>query len=219
MRLAVDATDLDHRIYRIRQSIPVATSGPMVLLYPRWIPGTHSPDGPLYNYAGLRMTAGGRELRWTRDTIDVYAFHVNVPPGAPAIDIEAQYLTPVETNQGGASITREMLRLNWFVATLYPAGYFARQIAVDASVTLPADWSFATALEVVSAAPPTVSFKTVSFETLLDSPLIAGKYFKKIDLDTNGRSRVTLNVMADTPAQLEAPAKVIDIHQIGRAHV
>src|SRR5262252_8968107 len=59
MRLEVDATDLDHRIYQIRQNIPVPRPGPMVLLYARWIPGTHSPGGPLYNYAGLRITAAG----------------------------------------------------------------------------------------------------------------------------------------------------------------
>jgi predicted metalloprotease with PDZ domain len=213
MRLDVDATDLDHRIYRIRQTIPVTRPGPMVLLYPRWIPGTHSPDGPLYNYAGLKITAAGKPVKWTRDTADVYAFHVDVPSGADALDIEAQYLTPVESSQGGAAITREMLRLNWYATALYPAGHFARQIQVEARLTLPPGWELGTALEHASTSSGVTVFKSVSFETLLDSPVIAGKHFKKIDLDPGGRSRVTLNVMADEPEFLNVTPKVLEIHR------
>lgn len=219
MRLEVDATDLDHRVYRIRQSIQVPGPGPMVLLYARWIPGTHSPDGPLYNYAGLKISAAGRPVQWTRDTVDVYAFHVTVPAGARTLDIEAQYLTPVETSQGGAAITRDMLRLNWYATALYPAGYFARRIPVDASLKLPEGWEMATALDVSTTAGTTTVYKTVSFETLVDSPVFAGKHFRKFDLDPGGRSRVTLAVMADEPGFLEASPKVVDIHRelVGQA--
>ena len=213
MRVDVDATDLERRIYRIRQSIPVVAAGPMVLLYPRWIPGTHSPDGPLYNYAGLRIQAGGKPVKWTRDTADVYAFHVEVPQGARALEIEAQFLTPVESAQGGAAITREMLRLNWYATTLYPAGHFARQIQVEARLKLPRGWQFGTALDVASSRDDNTVFKPVSFETLIDSPVYAGKYFKKFDLDPGGRSRVTLNVMADEPEFLEVSPKVLEIHR------
>ena len=213
MHLEVDATDLDHRIYHIRQTIPVAKSGPMVLLYARWIPGTHSPDGPLHNFAGIKITVAGKSVKWTRDPADVYAFHVDVPSGAKALDIEAQYLTPVESSQGGAAMTREMLRLNWYATAVYPAGYFARQIQVEASLKLPEGWQFATALETASTARTVTVFKAVSFETLVDSPVIAGKYFQKIDLDPGGRSRVTLNVMADEPEFLEVSPKVLAIHR------
>jgi predicted metalloprotease with PDZ domain len=213
MRLEVDSTDLDHRIYHIRQTIPVSSPGPMILLYARWIPGTHSPDGPLHNYAGLKISAAGKTVKWTRDTADVYAFHVDVPPGAKTLDIEAQYLTPVESSQGGAAMTREMLRLNWYATALYPAGHFTRQIQIDASLKLPEGWQFATALETASTAQSVTVFKTVSFETLVDSPVFAGKHFKKIDLDPGGRSRVTLNLMADEPEFLEVSPKVLDIHR------
>ena len=213
MRLEIDATGLDHRVYGIRQTIPVARPGPMVLLYPKWIPGTHSPDGPLHNFAGMRISAGGQTVKWTRDTGDVYAFHVDVPQGADALEIEAQYLTPVESAQGGAAITKEMLRLNWYATSLYPAGHFARQIQVQANLKLPDGWQFGTALETASTNGAITSFKTVSYETLVDSPVFAGKYFRKIDLDPGGRSRVTLNVMADDPEFLEVTPKVLDIHR------
>ena len=213
IRLEVDATDIVHRIYHIQQTIPVANSGPMVLLYAQWIPGTHSPDGPLHNFAALRIRAEGKPLTWMRDTVDVYAFHVDVPSGAKALEIESQYLTPVESSQGGPAITPEMLRLDWYATALYPAGYFTRQIPLDVSLRLPDGWQFGTALDVASGNATNIHFKTVSFETLVDSPVIAGKNFRKIDLDPGGRSRVTLNVMADEPEFLDASPKVLEIHR------
>jgi predicted metalloprotease with PDZ domain len=213
IRLEVDATDLAHRVYHIRETIPVASSGPMVLLYPQWIPGTHAPDGPLHNFAALRISAGGKPLKWTRDTVDVYAFHVDVPSGAKTLEIESQYLTPVESTQGGPAITSEMLRLDWYATALYPAGYFTRQISFDASLKLPDGWQFGTALDVASGNSSNIRFKAVSFEILADSPVIAGKYFRKIDLDPGGRSRVTLNVMADEPGFLDASPQVLEFHR------
>jgi len=213
IRLEVDATDLAHRVYHIRQTIPVASSGPMVLLYAQWIPGTHSPDGPLHNFAALQIRADGKTLRWTRDTVNVYAFHVDVPSGAKALEIQSQYLTPVEIAQGGPAITTEMLRLDWYATALYPAGYFARQVQFDASLKLPDGWQFGTALDVASGNATNIRFKTVSFETLADSPVIAGRYFRKIELDPGGRSRVTLNVMADEPGFLDASTRVMEIHR------
>jgi predicted metalloprotease with PDZ domain len=213
MTLAVDATDLDHRIFRIRQSIPVAASGPMVLLYARWIPGHHSPSGEVHDFGGLKFTAGGKTVPWTRDTADVFAYHVNVPPGAKTLDVEAQFFSSTDTTQGPVVMTQEMLRLNWYAAALYPAGYFTRRIDVDASVKLPPGWQFGTALESEQAAGDVTRFKTVPFDVLADSPLIAGKYFRKLDLDPGGRSRVTLNVMADSPELLETKPEIENAHR------
>ncbi len=50
IKLAVDATDLDRHIFQVRETIPV-TSGPMTLLFPQWLPGNHSPSGPVANLA------------------------------------------------------------------------------------------------------------------------------------------------------------------------
>ncbi len=213
MTLQVDATDVAHRIFRIRQSIPVRTAGPMTLLYPKWIPGTHAAVGPLYNYAGLTITANGQTLPWTRDAVDVYAYHLTVPAGASELQIEATYLTSTENASVGIAMSQEILRLNWYAVALYPAGYFSRRINVDAAIALPAGWKFGTALDVKTTSDNVVAFATVSFETLLDSPLLAGKHFRKIELDPNGRSRVTLNVTADEPDLLEAKPGIVEIHR------
>ena len=43
IRLRVDATDLDRRIFRVRETVPLTGPGPVTLLYPLWLPGDHSP--------------------------------------------------------------------------------------------------------------------------------------------------------------------------------
>ena len=42
--LEIDVSDLDHKIMTVHQTLPV-TPGHLVLLYPQWIPGSHSPIG------------------------------------------------------------------------------------------------------------------------------------------------------------------------------
>ena len=211
--LDVDATDLDRRIFNIRQRIPVAKPGPLTLVYAQWIPGSHAPRGPIYNYAGLKITANGKAVPWRRDPGDVYAFHLDVPQGAKAIDVGAMFLTPIEASQGPIMMTPEMLRLNWYVAALYPAGHFARRINFDISVKLPPGWTYATALDTASTTNGVVRFKTESWETVIDSPLFAGKYMRKLDLDPGGRSRVTLNVMGDEAGQVDPGPEIIEVHR------
>jgi predicted metalloprotease with PDZ domain len=209
--LNVDATDIDRRIFRITQKIPVARPGSLTLLYSQWIMGNHAPRGPIYNYSGLKISANGKAVAWTRDPADVYAFHVDVPAGVKSLDVEAQFLTPIEAAQGPVMVTPEMLRLNWYVAALYPAGHFARRISFDVTVKLPRGWDYATALETASSNAGTVKFKTASWETVIDSPLFAGKYMRKFDLDPGGRSRVTLDTMGDEADQVNPGPEIIEV--------
>ena len=213
VRLSVDATDLDRRIIRVRETLPVSGPGPIVLLFPKWLPGKHSPVGELDKLAGLIINANGKRLDWLRDPVEVAAFHVQVPPGVKALDLEFQYLSPTSGDQGRVVVTPEMLDVQWNNMALYPAGYFARQVQVEASIKLPRSWGYGTALETSAAVDGVVVFKPVSFETLVDSPIFAGRWFRKIDLDPGGRSPVTLNVMADDPGLLEITPKQIQAHR------
>ena len=158
IRLDVDATDTTHAIFRVHEDIPVQ-GGAIVLLFPKWLPGNHGPSGPIDKFAGLVIRAGGKKLSWTRDTVDVYAFHVNVPNGSRVLDCDFQFLSPVETRQGRVVMTPEMLDLEWNAVALYPAGYFSRNIMVQASVKLPLGWKFGTALETASGSGTTTAFK------------------------------------------------------------
>ena len=208
----VDATDLDRRILTVHETIPVAGPGPMTLLYPEWLPGKHSPRGPIDKLAGLIIHAGATRIEWTRDPVDVYAFHLDVPAGAKAIDLDFQFVSPTDGKQGRVVMTPNMLNLEFDQTTLYPAGYFTRQIPVSATVRFPDGWKFASALRAVAGAPAgETTFGTVPFETLVDSPIFAGRYMRVIPLDTSSRP-VTLDVVADRPDLLAATDAQIAPH-------
>jgi predicted metalloprotease with PDZ domain len=210
--LNVDATDLSQQVFRMHMTIPVKP-GPLTLLYPRWLPANHGPNGPITQLAGLKFTANGRPVEWTRDPIHVYAFHLTVPEGATTLDAEYQYLSPLDAGQGRITMTDDILGVQWISTTLYPAGYVARGINVQANLKLPAGWQYATALETDNRAGDEVHFKTSDLETLMDSPLFAGRYSKRFDLDPDGKVRVTLNVFADNPESLEAKPEQIAPHR------
>jgi predicted metalloprotease with PDZ domain len=210
--LDVDATNLSQQIFRMRMSIPVKP-GPLTLLYPQWLPANHGPNGPITQLAGLKFTAGGKPVEWTRDPVQVFAFHVNVPEGASVLEAEYQYLSPLDTSQGRITMTDEILGVQWPSVTLYPAGYVARRINVQANLKLPRDWQYATALETSSRQGDDVHFKAHDLETLIDSPLFAGHYYKQFDLDPGAAVPVRLNVFADSPDSLEAKPEQIEAHR------
>ncbi|MBB3227974.1 putative metalloprotease with PDZ domain [Luteibacter sp. Sphag1AF] len=212
LKLSVDATDLNHRIFRVRETIPAA-AGPLTLLFPQWIPGHHSPTGPIDQFAGLVVTANGKRIEWTRDQMNVYAFHVNVPEGATGVDVEFQTLTAQDTRQGRIVMTPEIVNVQWNQVALYPAGYNADRVQIEASLKLPEGFQFGSALEVASQSGSTVNFKPIDFDNLVDSPVFAGKYFKRVDLDPNGRSPVHLNIVADNAKSLEIKPEQLEIHR------
>src|SRR5690349_12372267 len=47
IHLSVDASDNIRGIVRVRETIPLGSSGSLILLYPKWLPGVHSPAGPI----------------------------------------------------------------------------------------------------------------------------------------------------------------------------
>jgi len=213
IQLSVDATDIDRHIFSVRERIPVRGGESIVLLYPQWLPGNHSPTGRIENLAGLTIHVAGALVQWTRDPIDVFAFHVNVPAAATALDLEFQYLTALNGGQGRVIMTPDMLNLQWSSVVLYPAGYFARQITVEPSVHLPTGWQYATALETSSSNGAVTTFKSVPLETLVDSPMFAGRNFRQVDLDPGGPAPVRLNVFADRPGLLEAKPEQLAAHR------
>jgi predicted metalloprotease with PDZ domain len=212
LKIDVDATDLAHRVFRVHEVVPVA-AGPLTLLYPQWLPGNHSPSGPIDKFAGLVVKANGQTLPWTRDQYNVYAFHVDVPQGVSALDLSFQYLSPQNTREGRVVMTPEMLNVQWNTVTLYPDGYYARQIPTETSVTLPAGWQLGTALDVASRDGDTVHFKPINYDDLVDSPIYAGKYFKRVDLDPGASTPVFMDIVADDPKFLEITPDQLKIHR------
>ena len=209
IQLTVDASDVTRGIFRIRERVPVTGAGELVLLYPKWIPGGHSPRGDIEKIAGIKFSANGQPLEWQRDTIDVTAFHVKVPAGVTAVDAEFQYVTPTTGNQGRIVATPDMASIQWISNSLYPAGYYVRQIPVQASVILPQGWKAATALRPSGQTGNRIDYPVTSYEILLDSPLIAGAHYRQIPLSDD----VFLDVIADTTAELDAKPEQIAAHK------
>lgn len=209
LRLEVDATDVQRGIYRVVETIPVAHSGTLTLLYPQWLPGNHAPRGPINSIAGITVTGGGRPLAWRRDPRNVYVFHVEVPAGVREVRVAFQHLSPTATAQGRITMTPNMLNLQWEKMSLYPAGHFVRNIAIDAIVTLPAGWTAATSLDIESRRGNRIAYRTVPYETLVDSPLFAGRYFRRERIG----DRVNLNLFADHPGDLEANEEQLAAHR------
>ncbi|WP_236585610.1 M61 family peptidase [Dyella sp. EPa41] len=212
LKINVDATDIAHRVFRVHEVVP-AKAGPLTLLYPQWLPGNHSPTGSIDKLAGLVVKANGKVIPWKRDPLNVFAFHVDVPEGANSVDVEFQFLSAQDTRQGRVVMTPEMLNLQWNSVSLYPAGYFAGRIKAETTVTFPAGWQYGSALEMASRNGDTVSFKPIDYDDLVDSPIYAGKYFKRVDLDPGAQTPVFLNIVADDPKFLEIKPEQLKVHQ------
>ena len=212
IKINVDATDLAHRIFQINETIPVE-AGELTLLYPQWIPGHHSPVGPISKLAGLKITAKGKAIAWQRDPGNVYAFHLNVPKGVNELQLDYQFLSPQNPEQGRVVMTPEMLNLQWDTVALYPAGHYSRKIKFQPSVTLPKGWQFATALEKSKQKGNTVTFDSIDFENLVDSPMFAGSHYKRVDLNPGADTPVILNVFADKEKDLEISEEGLNAHR------
>ena len=211
VRLQVNATDLNRRIFDVTETIPVERAGPLVLFFPEWLPGNHGPVGPIAQLAGLEITANGQRVEWVRDTLHPFAFHLEVPQGATEITARFQHLSPTTGSQGRVTMTAEMLNIQWEKMLLYPAGRWSRNITVQPSVTLPDGWRFGTALEPETASGAVTTFRPVNLEVLVDSPMFAGVHYRQIDLDPGGRSPVRANIVADKPESLGATDEQIGI--------
>ncbi|HVJ02463.1 MAG TPA: peptidase M61 [Sphingomonas sp.] len=208
LELDIDATDTQRGIFRVKQTIPVAQSGHMVLLYPKWLPGKHGPRGEIEKLAGLQIRANGKRVEWKRDPIDVFAFHVEVPRGAKQLDLEFQFVSATAPDQGRIVMTPELISLQFNSMSLYPAGYFVRQIPVQARVKYPEGWTAASGLP-ARAVGSTYTYDKTNYEVLVDSPVLAGRYGRAFELSP----RVTLNVFADSPEELAATPEQIDAHR------
>src|ERR1700688_4934141 len=173
-KIEVDLRDATRYVFHARLSLPVKP-GAMTLVYPKWIPGDHSPVGPIFDLTGLKITAGGKEVAWNRDDVDMFAFHIEVPGGANRLEIKLDYLTPAEAtgSREHPAATAQLAVLNWYVVMLYPQGTKSDDITYVASLRLPAGWKYGTALPVSKEAAGEIEFAPATLTALIDSPVIA----------------------------------------------
>jgi predicted metalloprotease with PDZ domain len=204
--LEIDASDVQRGVFRVVETVPVpAGVDELVLLLPEWHPGKHDARGAMNLIADVKFEVDGQPAAWTRDPVDTYAFRIPLPAGARQVTARFVYTSPLQTSEGRIVMTPDMLNLQWEAMSLYPAGHYVRQIRFDPRVTFPAGWQAWTALDGKQASGETVRWATVDYETLVDSPVFAGRYAQRWSLGHD----VYLSVVADRPEQLAlAPANL-----------
>lgn len=196
--LVVDATDIAHKRFTVRETLPVQSAGPLTLLYPAWESASHAETIPVANLAGLVVSIDGKTIGWQRDAVDMHAFHLDVPAGAHAVAVQFQYLT----RAADAVMAPNLVDVQWQRLLLYPAGWFARNIPVATTLELPAGLRAFTSLDVDRASEGRVVYKPVSLETLADSPVYAGRFWQRVKLSSDGTPPVWLDLLADGPGRL-----------------
>jgi len=201
MTLLLDATTASRGFMHSHMTIPVK-AGEFTIVYPKWIPGEHGPTGPLANMSELRVSANGSSLSWHRDKVDMYAFHVDVPQGVDAMQVDFTVLL----NAPDPMATRNLAIVNWNRDLLYENDINSHEYFVKAAIILPHGWSYGTALPGARQNGDRVDFDTAPLNMLIDSPLELGRYYKHILLWKDGNAAQWLDAFADRPQDLDFPA-------------
>jgi predicted metalloprotease with PDZ domain len=211
--LKVDVSDTTRKVFQVTETIPVAP-GPLVLSLPKWIPGEHSPSAQVVLMSGFTITTDtGQRLEWRRDPVEMTAFHVDVPDGVRALTVRLEQPTAQPGGPVRIAVTPNLVLLKWTAVALYPAGYEVSRVRIRPTLTIPAGWRLATALDGAETTGATTRFAATSFETLMDSPVYAGRYKAAFDLDPGSPRPVRLSVFADAPKDLKATPAQIETHR------
>ena len=202
--ISVDASEAPRKIFHAHLTFQVSP-GALTMVYPKWIPGEHGPTGPVSDLAGLKFTAAGKVIPWRRDLVEMYAINLNLPAGAASLEVSLDYLSPASEHgfSSAASATEKLAILSWNQMLLYPKGANPDNLMYTASVKLPPGWKLGTSLPVARDGGDTVEFAPASLVMLVDSPVLMGQFFRKIEL-SQGEPRQAINIAADSAAALEA---------------
>jgi len=204
--LTLDATQAPEKILHTRMVMPVQP-GPLTLYYPKWIPGEHAAAGPVGSVAGLKFMADGKVIPWRRDLLDVFTFHVEVPEGTQSLEADFDYI-----DSGGAfggSATDKLVIVSWNQNLLYPAGVPAAEITYHPALRLPEGWKFGTALPQETTTGNEITFAPVALDRLVDSPVIAGEFYRAVDVTPPGEPiHHEIDMVADSEAALAMSPEV-----------
>lgn len=209
--IALDITDAPRKILHARLAIPVHP-GDLELVYPEWIPGEHGPTGPITDLAGLEFSANGQSIPWRRDDVHMFLFHLTVPSGVTTLDAKLDFLATAAPSgfSSGASTSANLCLVSWNQVLLYPANTPAAKVTFEPSIKIPEDWKFGTALTRVSTEGAVTRLQPVPLDMLVDSPILAGRFFKEIPLAPEITPKHYLDMAGDGPEDLNVDSQEID---------
>ena len=197
IHITADLSDAPRKLYHADIDLPVKP-GPIELITPQWIPGTHRPEGPASDIVGVVFTADGKTLPWRRDDVNMYEFHLEVPSGVTRLHAHLDCIVQSRASD-------KLAVLEWEKLMLYPAHIPVRDIPIQPSVTVPKGWGIGTALQAVGAYDPnakvggTTEFQPTNVEQLEDSPVITGEYFHEFALAPEISPKHYIDVVSDEP--------------------
>lgn len=202
--LYVDATDAARRLLHSELRVPVH-AGPLTLMYPRWgIPTYEAPASVVDNIVGLRIFGDGRPMEWRRELTDMFAFHVDVPIGVRNLTVYLDVVAPSQRSDLNAA-TGQSLVVDWQTVVLYPTGAAVNDLSVKARLRLPAGWRQASSLETAGTADGILEYLPVSLATLVDAPVLAGKFFATYKVGSQSERKVFVDIAADVAEAAAVP--------------
>jgi predicted metalloprotease with PDZ domain len=214
--ITVDLTDAPRKLYHAEIDLPVK-AGPLALTTSKWIPGEHGPTGPVGDITGVVFTANGQALPWRRDDVDLYQFHLDIPPGVTTLHA---HLDCIVTER----VSQKLAVLEWEKLILYPANMPVRDIPIQPSIKVPAGWGIGTALTPASTGPypvpaagTTTQFGLTNVEQLEDSPVLTGQYFHEFPLAPAITPKHFIDVVSDKPEDSNLrPAVLAELNNLVR---
>ncbi len=210
LTVRIDARDIAGRHLRTHESLAVKP-GPLVLVYPKWIPAEHAPAGPLDSIIGLEIVANGQRLAWKRDPYEMYALSVTVPSGVKQLEISLESGLPDDGDGFSSSpdSTARLAVIRWNQYVLLPKGRDAASVSTASSLQIPPGWHAACALDFQSPEPSTLQFEPVPLAQLIDSPVQLGQFMRRVDLPGSAPHpdmHHAISIAGDTEAAIEVPA-------------
>jgi predicted metalloprotease with PDZ domain len=216
IQIVADLSDTPRKLFHAEVDIPV-TEGPVTLTTPKWIPGTHGPNGPVNSITGVVFSANGQTIPWRRDDVDLFEFHVTIPKGVTTLHAHLDCIVT-------ARVSQKIAALEWEKLLLYPANTPVRDIPVQPSVIVPAGWGVGTALTPIGSGPypvpaagATTKFAVTNVEQLEDSPIIAGQNFHEYALAPEISPKHYLDIASDEPEDaVLRPAFLAEVNNLVR---
>ena len=162
IQVDVDAREISRSLLHARLEIPAAP-GEFIVWYPKWVPGVHSPAGPVQNLAGLRFeTAAGVPIAWRRDDDELHRFHLTVPAGADRVIAKLDYICN-QTMSGVDCFGSSLLGvINWNTVLLYPEGVSIDTATAAVRLTLPDGWQHGSSLTTAKSEGAVTAFQPMT---------------------------------------------------------
>lgn len=215
IQIEVDARDLPRKLLHSKITIPCAP-GTLAFRYPKWIPGTHAPCGPIDSIGGLRVeSSDGKAIPWRRDEEDLYRMTCAAPEGTRQVRIHLDTIcnAPAVEASGHLSYGNALVGvINWPTCLVYPENANADETQVQLSLRLPDKWKHASALKTREEKNGLITFAPVSLARLADAPLIAGELLRTIPLQSGTSPPAFFHVTSESPAALELDSNTINIY-------